>query len=98
MYKPANGAVAYHTRISMGLAYHARISMGSSPGHCSMAPFCSSLVCTPAENLRNYQVLSNVPRTKVKKKRQPLRYLATWNVRSIADIEGLVETVWQGTS
>ena len=87
MYKPANGA----------MAYHARISMGSSPECCSIASLGSSLACAPAEKLRNSQELQIAHRTKVKKHQQSVWFFATWNVRSLVDIEGSVETARQST-
>ena len=87
VYKPANGA----------MAYHGRISMGSSPGHCSIASLGWSLACAPVEKLRNSQELQIVHRMKVKKRQQSVWFFATWNVRSLVDIKGSVETARQST-
>ena len=64
------------------------ICMDSSPGHCLMAPLGSSLVCTPADNLRHYQVLLRYTKNKGEKE---------YGIWSLVDIDGPVETAQQGT-
>ena len=64
-------------------------------GRRSMSSLCSSLVCSPAENLPVSQARLHSARRGVRRRR-PFWYFDTWNVQSLLDSEGSVETARQG--
>ena len=64
-------------------------------GRRSMSPLGSSLVCSPAENLQVSRVRLHSARRGVRRRR-PFWYFGMWNVRSLLDSEGSVETARQG--
>ena len=72
----------------------ARISMNASSGHRSMVPLDSSLVSSAAEDLQASRFSSFAHRAK---SRGSYMFLGTWNVRSLLDAEGPIETARQGS-
>ena len=64
-------------------------------GRRSMSPLGSSLVCSPVENLQVSQARLHSARRGVRRQR-PFWYFGTWNVRSLLDSEGSVETARPG--
>ena len=66
--------------------------MRMSTGRCQMTPLRSSPGCPPAEDLHTSQeVTSNSAHRRAKRKCKAW-YFGTWNVRSLVDNEGTVET------
>ena len=81
-YRPANGAMALHSRNSVSM----------STGHRLMAPLRSSLVCSPAEGLHASQEVTTKHAHRRAKLRSKAWYFGTWSVRSLVDNEGTVKT------
>ena len=73
----------------------ARNRMKTRPGRRSMSPLASSPVCSPAENLQNSRVRPHFA-FRAKRKTSSTWRLGSWNVRSLLDTEGPVETAKQG--
>ena len=66
--------------------------MKMSTGRRPMASLRSSLACPPAEDLHTSQGdISNNAHRRAKQRRKAW-YFGTWNVRSLVDSEGTVET------
>ena len=64
-----------------------------------MSPLASPLTCTPAENLQNSWVQSHFAfktKRKMQDQKSSIWRLGSWNVRSLLDAEGPVETAKQG--
>ena len=82
VYYLANGAMTLQARKSM------KVSTGRRP----MASLRSSLACPPAEDLHTSQ--GDIPNNAHRRAKQRCKvwYLGTWNMRSLVDIEGTVET------
>ena len=77
------------------MALQARNCVDLSTGHRSMVPLNSRLACTAAEELQPSQPSSFARRTKLSRVRCSSMCAATWNVRSLLESEGSVETARQ---
>ena len=80
----ANGAMAMHSRQCEGL----------STGCHSMTSHGTHLECSLTEDLQTSQVVNSVYSGAWHRK--TLWYVGSWNVWSLLDTEGPIETVWQG--
>lgn len=66
--------------------------MNTSTGHRPMAPLSSPLACSPVEGLHASQEGAMKHAHRRAKLRSKAWYFSTWNVRSLVDNEGTVET------
>ena len=73
----------------------ARKHVKMSTGHRSMVSLNSHLACTAAEALQASQPSSVAHRTKLSRVQRSSMFVATWNVRSLLESEGSVETARQ---
>ena len=85
--------------LSVPMASHrtkqARNEVSRSTGRFRMAPLRSPLVCPPAESLRDSRANDSAFRAKSGARED--WYAGTWNVRSLLDNEGSIETARQGS-
>ena len=71
--------------------------MSESMGCRSMAPLDACQVCSPTEDLHTSWVGPSFKRAQSRKRKRKLSlwHLASWNVRSMLDVEGSIKTARQ---
>ena len=69
--------------------------MNVGTGRRLMPPICLSLMCSPAEILQGSRSVLHSARRGVRRRR-PFWHFGTWNIRSLLDSKGSVDTVCQG--
>ena len=79
------------------MAPHVRNRVSLSTGHRSMMPLNAPLACSPAESLQYSRDPKTSARRRVRSRsRVSYWHFATWNVRSLLDNEGSIETARLG--
>ena len=92
----ADGQMRTDVPMASCLTKQARSKVSASTGHFSMASLHSPLACPPAETLQSSRAKSNSAFKAEKSRKDPVWYVGTWNVRTLLDNEGPVETARQG--
>ena len=91
----ADGQMRTDVPMASCLTKQARSMVSASTGRYPMASLHSPLACPPAETLQSSRAKSNTAFKAEKSRKDPVWYIGTWNVRTLLDNEGPVETAMQ---
>ena len=92
----ANGQMRIDVLMASRLIKQAWKKVSASTGRFPMASLHSPLTCPPAETLQSSWVKPNTAFKTERRRKDPVRCVRMWNVRTLLDKEGSLETARQG--